>query len=518
VSDFQDYLQGLQLLGGVLALPRTAQYAQQSALAHRKMLEGTGLDPADINAMYPDAPLQWLSPGDKPGIGGKILGGVGDVGALLSTIAGQPIGPPRASVTEIASAAKLRSQHGKDIAEANLQQVLADPKSTPEQIRAAMAATGNIDATGRVISAQLRSGAPEKLPYGTSALGQRAYLEQLKRTNPNDPRIPDIQRAIDAEDARHPLPPPPRPPRDPAADYTARHEAMMAARDKDAQKLGYKPGTDEYNTFMGTGRPPLQGRAAKDLDYNFFFKQALEQEQKRAAAEFDDVNMDTVRSVAQKGWQAYQDSVKPKGGTTPPAAETPPAAKPTPQIPPPPATKKELPAAQDTAVTATPSSTYAQGPPSSAAATQGVPPPPAETTSPPKWTSPPEHPPIPEASALDPADRAALLKYTLAGLSPAEIASNYPDLWRRTGFVGSEDMPRDVLYYRLIAAEQAPPTQDTQQSIPPGPEGSPLNTEFDYNALTRDGQKQADQIKADMQAGKIAPGVAAARLQVLPRR
>jgi hypothetical protein len=127
--EFQDYVQGLQMLGGILALPRSLQYQQQEAEAHRKMLEGTGIDPSEVQSMYPDAPMHWLQAGDQ-GVGGKILGGVGDVGALLSTIAGKPIGPPRASVTELASAAKLRKGVQKDKAESALSAAItAGPQS-----------------------------------------------------------------------------------------------------------------------------------------------------------------------------------------------------------------------------------------------------------------------------------------------------------------------------------------------------------------------------------------------------
>ena len=58
--ELSDIMQGLGLLGGVLSLPRTAQYGQEDVMRHRQMLQGTGMSDADINAMYPDAPLQWL--------------------------------------------------------------------------------------------------------------------------------------------------------------------------------------------------------------------------------------------------------------------------------------------------------------------------------------------------------------------------------------------------------------------------------------------------------------------------
>src|SRR5262245_57000973 len=150
----QDYIQGLQMLGGVLALPRSVQYAQQDALQKRAMLKDTGMTDAEINQLLPDAPMQWLSPGkpgEPTGIGGKILGGVGDVGALLSTIVGQPIGPPRASVSDLASASKMRLEYKKQQAYEDLAKDVTDP------FERGLIRTGNLDAAGRVRAANLRN-------------------------------------------------------------------------------------------------------------------------------------------------------------------------------------------------------------------------------------------------------------------------------------------------------------------------------------------------------------------------
>jgi hypothetical protein len=484
MSDFQDYVQGLQMLGGVLSLPRSVQYAQEDALRHRKLLEGTGIDPADINAMYPDAPLHWLRAGpDRSGIGGKILGGVGDVGALLSTIAGQPIGPPRLSVSDLAESSKLRSKYKE-------QQTLNElAKTETDPVGKALLSTGTMDGYARWKAAQLRAQGGGGGMFGTSALGMRSRLAWLKANQPDSPDIPALERGIAEEDKRHPIPTPPTP-RDPAAEYRARHNAIMEARKNEAQGYGYKPGTDEYNYFMSTGRPPLQrGTAGKDLDYNFFFKQALEQEQRRAANESDEVNMDTVKGVADKGWQAYQDSIKPKGGTTPPATPTPPTGA---RTPPPKAPPEPTPGPVSTGETAPPGAT-------GAAITQATP---EQLT----------------------ARKTLIALAQQQGVDPRGLRETHPDLWAAADLTGTEDLPAEQFYQLLgdpVAFAQwraGQAQQSAQQSIPPGPEGSPLNVAFDYNALTPQGQTQADQIKADMQAGKIAPGVAAARLQALPRR
>jgi hypothetical protein len=451
MSDFQDYVQGLQMLGGVLALPRSLQYEQQSAEAHRKLLEDTGIDPGDIKSMYPDAPMHWLQAGDQ-GIGGKILGGVGDVGALLSTIAGKPIGPPRASVTELASASKLRSQHGKDLAEKELTRVLADPNSTPSQRAAAFAATGNIDATGRVTSALFRD---QQGKFGTSELGQRARLAWLKANDPSNPEIHAIEQGIASQTGAHP---PAAPPLTPAQrtqerlDTDAQLAAQVHARKvKEATDMGYKPDSDEFKRHVyGSSAAPPRQAAPKEHDLAYYRDLFWKEEVKNAAASFRDPDRAAAEANAQ---QAYE-MTHPQAGPPKPAAPTPgtpnaagEAAAPPKDTPPPP------PPPPPQAVTETPTRSFAEGPPSSQNVPgQQVTPPPADTASPPPWKPPPDQA-LPDERAIAPEDRAALLQYTLAGLRPSEIASNYPDLWKRAGYAGFEAMPRDVLYERLRAAE-----------------------------------------------------------------
>ena len=164
-------------------------------------------------------------------------------------------------------------------------------------------------------------------------------------------------------------------------------------------------------------------------------------------------------------------------------------------------------------MTETPTRSYAEGPPSSGQQTgQQITPPPADTVSPPPWTPPPDQQ-LPDERAFAPEDRAALLKYTLAGLRPAEIASNYPDLWQRTGYAGFEAMPRDVLFERLRAAEaQGGAAPGGTPTGPPPPPDSALAQPFDINALTAEGQQQALAIRDDP---KLDAGIKASRLQNL---
>src|SRR5262245_58110407 len=196
----QDYIQGLQMLGGILALPRSAQDAQEDVLQKRAMLRDTGLTEAEINKMLPDAPMGWLRPGE--GVGGKILGGVGDVGALLSTIAGQPIGPPRASISELAAASKMRIEHQKQ----NAYEALAASIEKDDPTGAALIRAGNVDAYGRR-SAALLSHPPGD--FGKSELGMRAELDWLRKNKPDSPRIAAIEQAIAEQEKAHPPAAPP---------------------------------------------------------------------------------------------------------------------------------------------------------------------------------------------------------------------------------------------------------------------------------------------------------------------
>jgi len=160
--------------------------------------------------------------------------------------------------------------------------------------------------------------------FGTSSLGMRARLAWLKQNKPDSPEIPAMEQAIRDEEARHPIPPPPEKKLSPAEQYTQRHDAMIAARDKEAQNRGYKKGTDEYNYYMDWGHAPPVRRTATDLDYDYFFKQALAAEKQRAAGMGDVPNMDNVTKTAQAAWDAYQAQHNAKGGTTPPQTPTPP--------------------------------------------------------------------------------------------------------------------------------------------------------------------------------------------------
>src|SRR5215510_6836726 len=79
-----DIVTGLQMLGGVLSMPRRVEAEEQQNAIERQLLAGTGMSQADIEAATPQPHMRWLSPA-QGGFTGKVLGGVGDVGSVLYT-------------------------------------------------------------------------------------------------------------------------------------------------------------------------------------------------------------------------------------------------------------------------------------------------------------------------------------------------------------------------------------------------------------------------------------------------
>src|SRR5215467_7506074 len=123
-----DIVTGLGMLGGVLSMPRRIEAAEQQNAIERQLLSGTGMSQADIEAATPQPHMRWLSPA-QGGFTGKVLGGVGDVGSILSTIVGKPIPSPRASLSDLAESNKLRTAFAKDQAQKRLISVVKDPNS-----------------------------------------------------------------------------------------------------------------------------------------------------------------------------------------------------------------------------------------------------------------------------------------------------------------------------------------------------------------------------------------------------
>ena len=232
---------GLGLLGNVLSLPNQVQNQQIQNEQTRALLQGSGIPDDMIKAATPEPMMRWLSP-QQGGFTGHVLGGVGDVGSILSTIVGKPVAAPRMTLPELAEASKLRAAHQQGLAKDALGQVIMDPKSTKRDIAAAAIKAGSTDQALRLMRGD--EGRPP-----ASILGLRSTIESME---PDDPRRPAYQRALDAQEAenkrladeaaqriaeRQP------PHYDPAQTEQMRHAQLMKDRGADAENAGFKPGS-----------------------------------------------------------------------------------------------------------------------------------------------------------------------------------------------------------------------------------------------------------------------------------
>ncbi len=249
-----DIVTGLGLLGNVLSLPRQVQAQQMGNEQTRMLLKDSGLPPEMIAAATPEPMLRWLSP-QQGGFMGHVLGGVGDVGSILSTVVGKPVKAPRMELSDLAEASKLRVAHQQGLAKEELGKVIMDPTKSRRDIAAAAIKAGSTDQALRLMRGDGEGRPP------ASILGLRSAIESM---DPDDPRLPGYQRSLDAqleyerqrreeEDRRIRA----REPRhyDPAETERMRHEQVMADRAKDAEAAGEKPGTPEYNYRMAYGHP-----------------------------------------------------------------------------------------------------------------------------------------------------------------------------------------------------------------------------------------------------------------------
>lgn len=335
--ELDEIMSGLGLLGNVLSIPQQIGNQQIQNEQTRLMLKDSGLPPEMIAAATPEPSMRWLS-AHQPGFGGKVLGGVGDVGSILTTIVGKPIKAPRMELSDLAAASTLRTKHGQELAKKRLGAVILDPKSTNKDIAAAAIESGDTNEALRLLR---RGGDSAKPP--ASILGLRGAIESM---DPDDPRLPAYKRALDdqleynrqqdeaaqrraQENANlHYL--------TPAQIEEQRHGQVMADRAKDAATLGLKEGTEEHTTFMATGRPPQKARerAARTIeDY-------IADENRRRNAMLKDPrqaklipNMESVETTARRNMAAAE-----KAGAAQKAGEELPP-------PPPPPKPKGLPGA-----------------------------------------------------------------------------------------------------------------------------------------------------------------------------
>lgn len=527
-DDISQYLQGLQLLGGILALPRSAQYAQEDALRKRALLANTGLSQGEIDAIAPtDAPMGWLRAG--PGVGGKILGGVGDVGTLLSTIAGKPIGPPRADLSEIASAAKMRTEFAQQGKLKTLQQRMAEGPRTKQdgtlqtatEFEREIASLGvGAGSAGEALRVFSRSG--QMQPWrGTP--GERVELTEGAQRASRAARRPALlaaghdPKAIDYWVETGSSMPQGR--QDTGAGVREREAAEEDVRKDQASRMNLQPGTPEYDAFVYRRRPLHQAPEERVKTLGYFFEKALAvQRQQVGAGLREKVDPEEAKVAAAAEYEAYKglDPKTPAANVEPPPRPMgAPAPSPPPAAPPLPLTAETPPSVTTSTPTSRPVTESSQ--------LQPPPPPPAEGMGPPPpadYREPPPPPtPLPDLSAMDPTDRAALIQALQAGLTPLGVSTNFPQLWQRSGMVGQENAPRDGLLMLLTEdTGQGPtwtPTPTTTSTTLPA--DSPLAKPFSINDLTPEGQAQAQIIQKQVIDGQLAPGVGAARLQVLPR-
>src|SRR4029453_19343200 len=107
--ELDEIMTGVGLLGNVLSLPRQVEGQQIENEQQKALLKEAGYDEATIAKMAPQPRMRWLSAG-QPGFGGAVLGGVGDVGSILTTIVGKPIKAPRMELSDIAAASTMRGK------------------------------------------------------------------------------------------------------------------------------------------------------------------------------------------------------------------------------------------------------------------------------------------------------------------------------------------------------------------------------------------------------------------------
>jgi hypothetical protein len=329
----EDIMSGLGMLGGVLSTPRRIQYQQQQNAMTRALLQGSGIPQADIAAATPEPSMRWLSP-QQGGFTGKVLGGVGDVGALLSTIVGKPLTAPRASLSDLAAASKLRSGFQQQQAKTRLITLLKDPNAKRSDVLAAAAEAGA--GAGEILRGYGATG--PKAPG--SLFAARVRLQGL---DPNSDEYKQLKQAITDQQAREDARQAERdaaiekryhPPMDPGVSEQKRHEQQITDRQADAEKLGLQPGTKEYKDYVygygAAGKPPA---GPKPLSYEKIVQdQARIWQQAHKGRPLDQAAWDAVHRSAYQ----FASGLVGQGQTVEGFDPNDPAMKPPPKPPPPP--------------------------------------------------------------------------------------------------------------------------------------------------------------------------------------
>src|SRR5262245_16757117 len=474
-----DIVTGLQMLGGVLSMPRRVEAEEQQNAIERPLLAGTGMSQGDIEAATPQPHMRWLSPA-QGGFTGKVLGGVGDVGSVLSTIVGKPLPSPRASLAELAESTKMRTAFSQQQAKNRLVSILKDPNAKRSDVLAAAAEAGSTDA---VIRAYGALGAGPKPPG--SAFATRVRMQQL---DPNSDEYKQYKQALDddaaarekaAEDAadralkrykdEHPnyaLTP---------ADRQRQIDTeKAAARERFIQQHNLQG--DDADYYRTNGRLPPQKKSVNPSLAEITKDVEADMQRERPRRAIDPV--ERQRRINEKiDFYEGQSGVPVPGGPhwTPGRAQEPQMSR--------------------ESAGGTPADTGAPAPPPPSSTTTTTTTPPTSTTT----TTLPQRGGYPGGQSDA---RAAVQKMLYANQSPADIAAAQPQLWAAAGYGGMEQVPRET----LLDPAYAPTAAGTNS-------GFAANVQFDPSNLNAEGQTRFQALQQAHAAGQI--DAAAARQQAL---
>lgn len=468
-----DIVTGLQMLGGVLSMPRRVEAEEQQNAIERQLLAGTGMSQADIEAATPQPHMRWLSPA-QGGFTGKVLGGVGDVGSVLSTIVGKPLPSPRASLADLAESSKMRAGFAKEQAHKRLVAALQDPNAKRSDVLAAAAEAGSTDA---VIRAYGIGGGPK--PPG-SPFAARVRLNQM---DPSDPEYAPLKKSIEEQEAREDE----RQQR--ASELIAgRYHAPMdpglrqqkideqRAAEREAFIRTHNLTGDDADYYRTTGRLPTVRKSVNPTLAEITKDVEADMQREHPRRAIDPVERE--RRINEKiNYYEQQSGVPVPGGPhwTPGRTQEPQMSR--------------------EAAGGTPADTGAPPPPppSSTTTTTTTPPPSTTTTT------------IPQRGGYPGGQsdaRAGIQKMLYAGQSPADVSKAQPELWAAAGYSGMEQVPRET----LLDPAYAPTAAGTNT-------GFAANVQFDPTNLNPEGQARFQALQQAHAAGQIDS--AAARQQAL---
>lgn len=163
-----------QLGTGLLAAPRLIANQQAANAQDRLLLAQMGLSPEQIEQLAPTPSVQL--PG---GTFGKILAGVGDVGAMLNTILGGRIPAPRPEIGTIAAVGKYLEDKGAKTRQREALDEAAELFQTP--LAQALARAGRPEAAVRAEQPEGPKGSGELAEYIRHFMDQGLSLVEARR-------------------------------------------------------------------------------------------------------------------------------------------------------------------------------------------------------------------------------------------------------------------------------------------------------------------------------------------------